>query len=142
MVEKALTHQLHENMIYEGKDVSMFSFPGFPEDHPRIIELTDKQIWKKGEARRVSSACWRGYIGSWEIKDGKLYLLKLERDYELEGNEPLFADWVSEELRIIVEPSFEGLRAGPGGEKIILVKMKNGIVQEREILKPGKRVHA
>ena len=136
-----MTAQKHENMIYEGKDVSMFSFPGFPEDHPRIIELTDKQIWKKGEARRVSSACWRGYIGSWEIKDGRLYLLKLERDYELEGNEPLFADWVSEELRIIVEPSFEGLRAGPGGETIMLVKIENGIVRESEVLKPEMRVH-
>ena len=142
MVECRLTAQLHENMIYEGQDVSMFSFPGFPEDHSRIIELTDKQIWAKGEARRVSSACWRGYIGSWEIKDGRLYLLKLERDYELEGNEPLFAEWVSEELHIIVEPSFEGLRAGPGGEKIMLVKIENGSVQESEMLKPGKRVHA
>jgi len=128
-------------MIYEGKDVSMFSFPGFPEDHPRIIELTDKQIWAKGEPRMVSSNCWRGYIGSWEIKDGRLYLLKLERDYELEGNEPLFAEWVSEELHIIVEPSFEGLRAGPWGEKIMLVKIKNGIVQESEVLKPRKRVN-
>jgi len=136
-----VTHQLHENMIYEGKDVSMFSFPGFPEDHPRIIELTDKQIWAKGEPRMVSSNCWRGYIGSWEIKDGRLYLLKLERDYELEGNEPLFAEWVSEELHIIVEPSFEGLRAGPWGEKIMLVKIKNGIVQESEVLKPRKRVN-
>ena len=137
-----MTHQLRENIIYEGKDVSMFSFPGFPKKHPRIIGLTDKQIWAKGEARRVSSACWRGYIGSWEIKDGRLYLLKLERDYELEGDEPLFAEWVSEELHIIVEPSFEGLRAGPGGEKIMLVKIENGIVQESEMLKPGKRVHA
>ena len=50
-----MTAQLHENMIYEGQEVSMFSFPGFPEDHPRIIELTDKQIWAKGEPRRVSS---------------------------------------------------------------------------------------
>ena len=70
------------------------------------------------------------------------FLLKLERNYELEGNEPLFADWVSKELRIIIEPNFEGLRAGPGGEKIVLVKIKSGIVQESEIFKPGKRVHA
>ena len=126
-----MTHQLHEKMIYEGKEVSMFSFPGFPEDHPRIIELTDKQIWAKGEARQVSSACWRGYVGTWEIKDGRLYLLKLDRDYELEGNEPLFADWVSEELTIIIEPTLEGLSAGLlGGEKIKKVKIKNGIVQE------------
>jgi hypothetical protein len=124
-----MTAQLHENMIYEGQDLSMFSFPGFPGDHSRIIELTDKQIWAKGEARRVSSACGRGYIGSWEIKDGRLYLLKLERDYELEGNEPLFAEWVTAELHIIVDSDFPELRAGlVGGEKIERVVIKNGVV--------------
>ena len=129
MVECRLTAQLHENMIYEGQDVSMFSFPGFPEDHPRVIELTDKQIWAKGEPRRVSSNCWRGYIGSWEIKEGKLYLLKLERDYELEGDEPLFADWVTAELHIIMDSDFPELRAGlVGGEKIERVVIKNGVV--------------
>ena len=107
----------------------MFSFPGFPEDHPRIIELTDKQIWAKGEPRRVSSNCWRGYIGSWEIKEGKLYLLKLDRDYELEGDEPLFADWVTAELHIIMDSDFPELRAGlVGGEKIKRVVIKNGVV--------------
>ena len=124
-----MTAQLHENMIYEGRELSMFSFPGFPEDHPRIIELTDKQIWAKGEPRRVSSNCWRGYIGSWEIKEGKLYLLKLDRDYELEGDEPLFADWVTAELHIIMDSDFPELRAGlVGGEKIERVIIKNGVV--------------
>ena len=124
-----MTAQKHENMIYEGKDVSMFSFPGFPEDHPRIIELTDKQIWAKGEPRMVSSNCWRGYLGSWEIKEGKLYLLKLDRDYELEGDEPLFADWVTAELHIIMDSDFPELRAGlVGGEKIERVVIKNGVV--------------
>ena len=129
MVECRLTAQLHENMIYKGKDVSMFSFPGFPEDHSRIIELTDKQIWAKGEPRMVSSNCWRGYLGSWEIKEGKLYLLKLDRDYELEGDEPLFADWVTAELHIIMDSDFPELRAGlVGGEKIERVVIKNGVV--------------
>jgi hypothetical protein len=129
MVARRLTAQLHENMIYEGQEVSMFSFPGFPEDHPRIIELTDKQIWAKGEPRRVSSNCWRGYIGSWEIKEGKLYLLKLERDYELEGDEPLFADWVTAELHLIMDSDFPDLRTGlVGGEKIERVVIKNGVV--------------
>ena len=124
-----MTAQLHENMIYEGQEVSMFSFPGFPEDHPRIIELTDKQIWAKGEPRMVSSNCWRGYLGSWEIKEGKLYLLKLERDYELEGDEPLFADWVTAELHLIMDSDFPDLRTGlVGGEKIERVVIKNGVV--------------
>ena len=129
MVECRLTAQVHENMIYEGQDLSMFSFPGFPEDHPRIIELTDKQIWAKGEPRRVSSNCWRGYIGSWEIKEGKLYLIKLERDYDLEGDEPLFADWVTAELHLIMDSDFPDLRTGlVGGEKIERVVIKNGVV--------------
>lgn len=131
-----MTHQRHENMIYEGQEVSMFSFPGFPKNHPRIIKLTDKQIWAKGEPRRVSSNCWRGYLGSWEIKEGKLYLLKLERDYELEGNEPLFAEWVSEELHIIVTPAWAGLRSGiRKGDEIKRVMIKNGLVEENSISK-------
>lgn len=128
-----MTHQLHERIIYEGKDLSMMSFPHIPLDHPRIIELSDEQIWARGEARRVSSNCWRGYIGSWEIKESKLYLLRLERDCELEGDEPLFADWVTEELHIIIEPAFEGLRAGlHGHETIEKVTVKQGLVVEKE----------
>jgi hypothetical protein len=127
-----MTAQIHENMIYEGKDVSMFSFPGFPEDDPRIIKLTDEQIWAKGEARRVSSNCWRGYIGSWEITEGKLYLLKLERDYQLDGEEPFFAEWVTQELHIILESAFEGLRAGADGVvKFAAVKVIKGLIKEK-----------
>ena len=130
-----MTAQLHENVIYEGQAVSMFSFPAFPEDHPRIIELTDKQIWAKGEPRRVSSNCWRGYIGSWEINEDKLYLLKLERDYELKGDEPLFAEWITAELQIIMDSDFPELRAGlVGGEKIRVVKVKDGLVAESHMV--------
>jgi len=125
-----MTHQIHENIIYEGKDLSMMSFPKVPLDHPRIIELTDEEIFasnKKG--RMVSSSCWRGYIGSWEIKAGRLFLIKLDRDLKLDGSEPLFADWVSEELKIVVEYAFEGLRAGPGpGNKVKRAMIRNGIV--------------
>jgi len=125
-----MTHQLHENIIYEGRDLSMLSFPDVPLDHPRIIELTDEEIFainKKG--RMVSSSCWRGYVGSWEIKDGRLYLMKLERELKLGGKEPLFAEWVNEDLNIAVESAFEDLRAGPGpGFKFERVTIKNGLL--------------
>jgi hypothetical protein len=124
-----MTHQLHENIIYDGNDLSMTTCPKIPLDHPRVIVLTDEEIFAKGQARTVSSNCWRGYLGSWEIKDGRLYLIKLERNLKLEGAEPLFADWVSEELNIVVEYAFEGFRAGPGpGNKIEKVSIKNGLV--------------
>ena len=124
-----MTHQLHENIIYEGRDLSMTTCPKVPLDHPRVTELTDKELFAAGQPRVVSSSCWRGYLGSWEIKEGRLYLIKLERDLKLDGVDPLFADWVSEELNIVVEYAFEGLRVGPGpGNTIQRVQIKNGLV--------------
>jgi hypothetical protein len=124
-----MTLQLHESIIYEGRDLSMTTCPKVPLDHPRILELTDKDLFAAGQPRVVSSSCWRGYIGSWEIKEGRLYLIKLERDLKLDMTTPLFADWVSGELNIVVEYAFEGLRAGPGlGNKIKKVIIRNGIV--------------
>ena len=116
-----MTHQLHENIIYEGKDLSMFSFPYFPENHPKIITLPKEEI------TRFSSACLRGYIGSWEIVGDQLFLNKLEGGLRLEGVDPLFAEWFSGDLKIIVEPAFEGLKAGlHGSEKTLLVKIESG----------------
>jgi len=128
-----MTHQIHENIIYEGQDLSMTTCPKIPLDHPRIIELTDEEIFASGQARVVSSSCWRGFLGSWEVKGGRLYLIKLERDLKLDGTEPLFADWVSEELHIVFEYAFEGLRAGlRQGDRTKKVTIKNGVVIERE----------
>jgi hypothetical protein len=127
-----MTHQLHENIIYEGRDLSMTTCPKVPLDNPRVIELTDKELFATGQPRVVSSSCWRGYLGSWEIKDGRLYLIGLERNLKLEGFEPLFAGWVNEELNIIVDLAFEGLKAGlHGGEKIKKVQIAAGIVQDK-----------
>ena len=124
-----MTHQLHENIIYEGRDLSMTTCPKVPLDHPRVTELTDKELFAAGQPRVVSSSCWRGYLGSWEIREGRLYLVKLERDLKLEGTESLFADWVNEELHIIVEMAFEGLRSGMRGhETIEKVMVKRGLV--------------
>jgi hypothetical protein len=124
-----MTYQLHENIIYAGKDLSMTTYPKVPLDHPRVIEMTEEALFASGQPRVVSSSCWRGYLGSWEIKNGQLYLIKLERDLKLDGTDPLFADWVSEELNIVVEYAFEGLRAGPGlGNKTERVAIRNGLV--------------
>lgn len=50
----------------------------FDEQHPRPDLFS-------GE---TSSACWRGYVGTWEIKDDSLYLKSLGRDgFEKVGGE-------------------------------------------------------
>lgn len=58
----------------------------------------------------ASSACWRGYQGFWEVKDGKLYLTRLIAnieeykevglDYLFPGQDEAFAQWFTGEIRI------------------------------------------
>ena len=67
-----MTTQFGENLHYDGREMSMstnplddyFSLggfnPGFGQDWP--LDCT---------------ALWRGYIGTWEIRDGRLYLIAI-----------------------------------------------------------------
>ena len=63
----------------------------------------------------MSTACWRGYTGTWEIKDNKLFLIhlkaciftdpdtpKYERDlnYLFPDQEIVFADWFTGQISI------------------------------------------
>ena len=69
----------------------------------------------------LSTACWRGYQGFWEIQNGRFFLRGLRGKFELVGEEPLFADWFSGMLRI------------PDGELIEYIHMGFASVYEREI---------
>jgi len=56
-------------------------------------------------------------------------LIKLGRGLKLDGLEPLFANWVTEDLHIIMNSAVNGMRAGlHGGEKTQKVKIEKGIV--------------
>ncbi len=97
-----MTAQVHEDLRLEGRRASMTTCPPIPAEHPRI-EFT--------AAPPLSSACWRGYVGRWEIRAGRLYLLGAEGRYRLLGERPLFAEWVS------------GVLSVPAGEALQYVHM-------------------
>jgi hypothetical protein len=84
--------QVREQLVLNGAKISIDFYPGLPQDHPRIVNLRPSQTW--------CSACWRGYIGSWEIKDQRLYLVGLRGNYELRGEGPLFADWFTGTMKV------------------------------------------
>ena len=69
----------------------------------------------------ISTACWRGYVGSWEIKNDKFYLTGLSGEYQLIGEEPLLADWFTGVIRV------------PQGEMLRYVHMGFGSVYEEEL---------
>lgn len=60
------TAQLSDRLIVEGKEFAL-------NTNPLEGELKKKQ-WTPPAHAQISSANWRGYLATWEIKDGKLFL--------------------------------------------------------------------
>jgi hypothetical protein len=59
-----LTHQNRETFFYKGEELQSYNQP--LRSHPNLPEFLP-----------LGSFCWRGYNGTWNIKNGKLYLIDL-----------------------------------------------------------------
>lgn len=144
-----MTAQFHENLILEGHKTTMAFCPPIPSQHPRIAFLTDNQIRQGIKAGKInpfvhSTACWRGYIGTWELKDGRFYLVDISGRFKLKSPEPLFADWVTAVLRIPDGEMLHYVHMGFGSvyEFETHIKIENGfVVDERRIDNRRKNVN-
>jgi hypothetical protein len=112
-----MTAQVGETLILDGRTTSMSFCPPLPAGHPGIVQNTDRDAM---DGLAGSTACWRGYIGTWEVRDGLFYLKELEGRLRLAGDVPLLADWFSGVLRI------------PSGEILLHVHMGFASVFEFE----------
>jgi hypothetical protein len=135
------TAQLPEILIYEGKREMMFTCPQIPTDHPRIKVLTEEELIEKETDRFInpmifSTACWRRYVGSWEIRDNRLFLRRIDGRFELTGEGPLFADWVSRSLTIPRGEVLERVHMGFDTvyEENVIIHVENGVVVNTEII--------
>jgi hypothetical protein len=121
------TAQAPEILLIDGKEHALRSTPleGYLEKHPH------KEIRIAGGG--YSTALWRGYVATWEIKDDKLMLVKIEgfkdewRAYPLEKvfpkqKGPILADW------------YTGLLSVPEGELLAYVHMGFESTFEKEQL--------
>jgi hypothetical protein len=92
------------------------------------------------------TACWRGYIGTWEIQDDKLYLIdfrrfiqgNLESDLEFLFPElnKVFAQWFTGTIRLPIGECIYRDYSGYDSvyEKDIFLEIKEGILlSEREV---------
>ena len=71
-----MTAQIHEKLILDFEETSMAFCPPLPKGHPRILQPGPERVIN-------STACWSGYQGTWEIKDGCLYLVALRGRFQL-----------------------------------------------------------
>jgi hypothetical protein len=111
-----MTAQFGEKLIYEGRSVTMHSNP---------LEDYFEAKGKRPKFDSICTACWRGYVGTWEIKDDRLYLIGFRGFGKLiDGTEaslqtifpdqdgPILADWYSGTLKIPEGEMLEYIHAG------------------------------
>jgi hypothetical protein len=96
----------------------------------------------------TSTACWRGYIGTWEIRDSDLYLVALEREQHVvreTGPERLRKDLLLQVFpgaeRPIPATWFSGVLRLPQGAQLRYIHMGYVSIYERDLyltVKSGK----
>jgi hypothetical protein len=156
-----MTAQVCETLIVDGERHQMAFCPPLPPD-PRHLILNVRHEYRRAkdgstdydkciatwiDAEGVehveeespfifSTACWRQYIGTWEIKDDRFYLVGLTGRIRLARPGPLFADWFTGVLRVRL------------GNEMVYVHMGFGSVYEQELhimvergLVKGRRVY-
>jgi hypothetical protein len=139
-----MTAQMHERLIIDGVETSMAFCPPLPEGHARLVAV-DFSASRDPQSSSIlySTACWRQYQGTWEIKDARFYLRAVRGRFRLEGGEPLLADWFSGVLRIPRGRMLRYIHMGFGSvfEEELHVKIERGVVVSSRVLNNRGREH-
>lgn len=128
-----MTAQIPETLHWEGRQV------------PMCTEPLDDYFTLVGTKPRFAVTCtalWRGYVGEWEIRDGRLYLVGISatlaegQEATLESIFPgfpdrVFAHWYSGILRIPQGKLLEYFHGGFGSvyETDLLVDVEDGVLK-------------
>ena len=139
-----MTAQAAEALIHKGEQLSLCSNP-----LGNYLECISSPI----EFYAPSTALWRGYIGTWAIEEGHLYLVKLKGfvrkgdDVEDVGlsylfpNYPdgVFAHWYSGELRCPMGELLNYVHGGYGStyEQDLFIEVEKGVVMNERIVTNG-----
>lgn len=132
-----MTAQFSERLIFEGQQVALLSNP-----------LNDYFALGGCDPgfESTSTALWRGYIGTWEILNDRLYLVGLRGTLK-SGDEAsmdsvfpgftdrVFAHWFSGRLRIPQGKRLEYVHMGYAStyERDVLLTLQNGVVVAKEV---------
>lgn len=138
-----MTAQMNEILHMDGERYALCSLPleGFFElggDKPAFFS--------------PNTACWRGYIGQWELRADRLYLVELrgwlENGARVAGlvdlfpgfPDRVFAHWCSDTLRIPQGRRLKYVHAGFGSEFEcdLLLTFRHGVLTHRTVRVNGK----
>jgi hypothetical protein len=141
------TAQFPDILVYKGEKLPVYSNPlesYFNKDNPRPKDLFIYSC----------TAVWRGYVASWKIEDGYLYLTKLVEGTcssnapeipitrIFPGKEaPVKAVWFSGTLRVPMGKQLRYVHMGYGSiyEKDLFLSIENGKVVKESIIDNTKK---
>jgi hypothetical protein len=120
------TAQFPDFLIYQGETLPIFSNPldsYFDREHPRPRHLF----------QYTCTACWRGYVATWKIEKGDLYLVRLVKgDCSAKPEEIDVGQIFSGQSLPVKAAWFSGTIRIPQGKQMLYVHMGYGSVYERE----------
>lgn len=155
-----MTAQIGETLIINGKARTMDYCPELPPEPDLLIPTTIRHVKEKGPDKRIthrmfetwtdrhgithmeeescftrSTACWRGYIGTWELKNRHLLLTGLQGRFRL-ARSPVFANWVTGVLRIKLGPMLEYVHMGFGSvhARELHIHIESGLETGRRLI--------
>lgn len=138
-----MTAQIPEKLLLDGETLALCSEPlgdyfAFSGEYPRIMV-------------EHCTALWRGYVGTWEIRDDRLYLLAIDTQFQ-DGSparlvdlfpghpERVFAHWFTGTLRCPLGGILRYVHMGYGSvyEEDLLLHIDRGVLTRREVRVNGK----
>lgn len=136
-----MTAQIAERLLFQGEAVSMCTNP---------LESFFAMGGFKPRFEPVCTALWRGYVGSWEIVQNRLYLVGIEGTVE-GGSEAtlgaifpdfpdrVFAHWYSGSLRIPQGQQLEYVHMGYASifERDLFLDIERGVVVATRVRQNG-----
>jgi hypothetical protein len=143
------TAQIPERIVYEGTEGFLFTNPlesYFSKENPRP------------EFASPHTACWRGYVGAWEIREDTLYLSDIKawmRDEDGKAapvgfekvfpgkTKPLKAEWFTGTLRIPRGKPIKYVHMGYQTiyEYDVFLRVEAGKVIDRQMVDNRNKVH-
>lgn len=141
-----MTRQAADTLIWEDTSYYLEDSPGLPRQHNSLVERDPNQFPDHEYALGLtqSTACRRGYIATWRVLEGKLYLDDMLGSRSLAAG-PLFADWVSGKLLAPTKPLgwHINIRFTPDNIEYLRLTVKQGVVTDYAVGKgKGNTPHA
>ena len=126
-----MTAQIPDVLHFDGNQYPLYCEP---------LEAFFKQNPPRPEIKECSTACWRGYVATWEISESRLYLkrlydfyegrLKLKEKFFPNDEGDVFASWYTGPLICLNGPRVEYVHMGYAStfEKYLIVEIEHGLV--------------